>query len=355
MTKDLATAMHRLADSGQPPAMDVERVLREGRQSLVRRRTAALSGGTAVLAVTGLAIAALAPAGSLGDRRTAPAATTPAPATTGMGTLAPAVDPHDPILTRYQYGYLPEGMRSDGGADDPGHRNEYSWSTIADSASSDFELTLSQLPPGTVILPRQAGKSGVIEHVPAVVPGATQAFWLGYGGGNIVSSTPDDGEGAQLVWLLPGGEWLTLTASHLQELPDWKEQMLKAAAAVIRQDKTVPMPITIPGELVGKFELSKVSVTRVHGQTVSHLELDTPSLPLVNIVAYDPRAGEVTKRVAPFGGNKTCKDSNGLTVCVTTTDTPPESLTAIGGPQALLNRITSVGNDLGGWTQDVLQ
>lgn len=352
MTDDLGTALHVLADSGQPPAMDVERVKQAGRRGLIRRRKAAFGGGTAVLAVAGLAVAALAPAGSVGHRSATPTATTPAPATpTAMRTLAPAVDPHDPIITRYQFGYLPEGMHADGGMDAPIHRNQYSWSVTADSASG-FQLSVVQATAEAATMAVTTVAGGASTRLPAVVPGATEAFWLGFGGTPV--DTSQDGDIARLFWHLPSGEWLAMTASNLQADPDWKAQTLRAAATVIRQDRTVPLPIKISGGPLGKFDLSIVSVERPRGETVSHFMLVVPSEPPVDILAYDPRASELAKRTAPFGSNKTCKDSNGLTVCVNTTHIPPDGLTAIGGPQALLDRITSLGNDPANWTQDVL-
>lgn len=357
----LPTALRTMAESGQPPAMDVDRVLREGRHSRTRRRMAALGGGTAAVAATALAVGVLAPAGSAGhgsgdqaDPGRSPTTTKPTPAA-AVTTLPAAVNPHDPIQTHWGFGYLPEGMTLTGGTGSA----TSSYSTAFAYAGSGFRMQVQAMDKPPIIDP--GNKNGVpTEKVPASVPGAVQAYWLGYGHGQIVTR----GQGffadglATLVWQPPGGQWLSMTAVHVDRNADWKQQTLKAAAHVVRQDRSVPMPIKLAGVPQG-FNLYGATVTRDNADTFLEYNLlagyDKGRNPeIVAILAFKTGGQWKPGDGAPPQNTSTCKDSNGLTVCISTPDPAPAPLTAMGGAKALLQRITSLGNDPANWTTDVV-
>jgi hypothetical protein len=50
-----------------------------------------------------------------------------------------------------------------------------------------------------------------------------------------------------------------------------------------------------------------------------------------------------------------CTTARGLDICIRTSNGVPPSLTAIGGTNALLSRITSLGSDEHDWTTDVVR
>ena len=355
----LPTALRSMADSGQPPAMDVDRILRKGRHSRARRRMAALGGGTAAVAATALAVGVLAPLGSAGHggKQAGPAAPTttkPAPAA-AVPTLPADVNPHDPIQTHWGFGYLPEGMVAIGGAGSA--TSTYSTVWAYDRSGLRMQIDALDMPP--MIDP--GNKNGVAtEKVPASVPGAVQAYWLGYGHGQIVSRGPDfyaDGV-ATLVWQLPGGQWLSIAAVHIDDRADWKQQTLKAAAHVVRQNRSVPMPVKLAGIPQG-FSHYGATVTRDNADTFLEFNLlagyDKAHNPeIVAILAFKTGGHWKPSDGAPPQNKSTCKDSNGLTVCISTPVPEPAALTAIGGPNALLQRITSLGNDPANWTTDAL-
>ena len=353
MTNDLTTALRTMAESDQPPAMDVEHVLHRGRHSLIRRRMAAISGGTAAVAATALAVGMLAPAGSAGHRGGAadPASsstTTPAAAVT---TLPPGLDPHDPVTVGWKFGYLPSGMHAYGGGAGGMVKNE---GTVSANDGSGFALSLHPEREDTVV---PGNKDGVpSEKVPATVSGAREAYWAGYGNGQLINSAGPAKPFADLSWRLPSGEWMTLVAMNVPARADWKEQTLKAAEHIIKQDHSQPLPFRITGLPAG-LTVTGGGVDRIGGNTNGDLLIQAgpnpDNAPMVMIEAFKIGSMKIGDAVPPQNKN-TCADSNGLTVCVSSPDPEPAPLKAAGGAKALLSRITSLGNDPANWTTDVL-
>ncbi|MEY9894606.1 hypothetical protein ABIA31_008292 [Catenulispora sp. MAP5-51] len=346
MTDDLATALHTMADSDQPPVMDVENVLHEGQRSLFRRRIATLGAGTAVLAASALAVGTLAGMGSgvqSGD---------------GDGTDSAAsstyvVDPHDPVVTHFQFGYVPSGMVAYGGVDP----TDVQMSTMLESESGRFQLDLVPME-APILIDGDPRGDGPVEKVSVKVPGATTAYWLGYGKGRVVQSNGEGGEMATLALRLKSGQWMQIDANNIEDRADWKEQVLRSAAGLVRKDRSVPMPIQLAGALPQSFVFRGGSVLRKDGVTTGDLmyRLGSADKPVEDIVAINVfTTGSGKNSTVPGANSKgVCKDSKGLTVCVFSPKTDPAALTAIGGPQALLNRVTSLGTDPAAWTTDVI-
>ncbi|NUP53980.1 MAG: hypothetical protein HOW97_42680 [Catenulispora sp.] len=361
MTEDLATALRAMADAESPHALDVERIVQEGRSGLLRRRMAALGGGTAALAAAGLVVAVLAPAGGAGHGA-APGATAspgvpssassaPTTAAGAVKTLPAQVNPRDPDVTHWQFGYLPAGMTAHSGAG----AAESLDSTVWAYDPSGFGLRVETSTNEPQMIPGHAGVPN--EKVPAHVEGAVKAFWLGYGDGVITS--PDSqsaGKIAQLAWQLPGGQWLEITATHVGARADWQVQTLTTAAHVVRQDRSVPLPIKLAGVPAG---FDPMGVSLYYDYRGPSLEWNFWTAPdhrqasVVMIVAFKTGGWKIGDWV-PSQNTNTCEDSRGLTLCVSSPDPVPAPLTAIGGAHGLLQRITSLGNDPAGWTTDVL-
>jgi hypothetical protein len=342
MTDDLATALHTMADSGQPPVMDVERVLHEGRRSLVRRRMAALGGGTAVLAVSALLVGSLTGMGSGVQSGTDSAA---------AATFT--VDPHDPVVTHWQFAYIPSGMVAYGGVD----TTDEQVSTVLESESDRFALELIPMQ-APIVVGRAKGESAPTQKVPVEVPGTTTAYWLGYGNDRITLSNGEGGEMAELTLQLKSGQWLEILVNNLDERNDWKAQTLKAATSLVHKDRSVPMPFQLAEALPQSFVFRGGTVMRNGGATTSDImyRLGPENKPIEDIVSI----GASTTRWATGSSDSNpndasvCKDSKGLTLCVTYPKAEPAELKAIGGPQALLDRVTSLGTDPADWTTDVI-
>jgi hypothetical protein len=334
----LPAALRTLADSDQPPVMDVGRVLHRGRRSLVRRRMAALGGGTAVLAASALLVGTLAGTGSgvQGGADSAAAA-------------AFTVDPHDPVTTHWQFAYVPPGMIAYGGYDP----TDSQVSTILESTTGRFQLELLPLEAPFVIDGNPRG-GGATEKVPVKVPGTTTAYWEGFKKERITSTNGEGGQMASLDLRLKSGQWIDLIANNIEARADWKAQVLKAAASVVHQDRSVPMPLQVAGAMPQGFTAVGGHVMRKAGVTTAdfgfRLGPDQHS-PTVGIFTYT--AGSEKSPAQTAGFKYTCKDSDGLSICVSVSDAEPAQLKAVGGAQGLLDRVTSLGNDPANWTTDV--
>ncbi|MEZ0107769.1 hypothetical protein ABH920_001761 [Catenulispora sp. EB89] len=352
MSDDLTTALRTMAESDQPPAMDLEHVLHQGRHSLIRRRMAAISGGTAAVAATALAVGVLAPAGSAGHQGgVAEPASSSTTAPAAVTTLPPDLDVHGAVTVGWKFGYLPSGMSAYGGGAGGLGKNE---GTVSAYDGAGFALSLQSEREDTVA---PGNKSGVpTEKIPATVPGAREAYWAGYGNGQLVDSAGPAKPFASLSWQLPSGEWMTLVAMNVPARADWKEQTLKAAAHIIRQDHSQPLPFRLT-DLPAGLTITGGGVDRIGGNTNGDLLIQAgpnPSTaPVVMVEAFKIGSMKIGDAVPPQNKN-TCADSNGLTVCVSSPDPEPAPLKAAGGAQALLNRIISLGNDPANWTTSVL-
>lgn len=342
MTDDLATALRTMAYSDRPPVMDVEHVLHEGRRSLFRRRMATLGGGTAVLAASALAVGTLTGMGSGVSTSTVSAAS----------STSYVVDPHDPVVTHFQFGYIPSGMVAYGGVDP----TDVQLSTMLESESGRFQLDLVPME-APILIDGDPRGGGPIEKVSVKVPGATTAYWLGYGKGRITTGNGEGGEMASLALRLKSGQWLQVDANDIEERADWKEQTLKAAASLVHKDRSVAMPIQLAGPVPQGFVFRGGSVMHKGGVTTADLMYrlgpDKVNEDIVAINVFTTGSGK--NSTMPGANSKaTCKDSKGLTICVFSPTKDPAELKAIGGPQALLDRVTSLGTDPANWTTDVI-
>lgn len=338
----LPAALHTMADSEQPPVMDVEHVLHEGRRSLVRRRMAALGGGTAVLAVSALAVGTLAGVGSGVQGGAASAA----------ASASYTVDPHDPVTTHWQFAYVPSGMVAYGSVD----TTDEQMSTMLQSTSGGFllELVPMQAP---ILVGVAKGESAPTEKVPVKVPGTTTAYWLGYGKGRITVSNGEGGQMADLALQLKGGQWAEVIANNIQERDDWKEEILKAAASLVHKDRSVPMPFQLAGALPQSFVFRGGGVVRGSGHTSAEImyRLGSANQVIEDIVSIGASTGNTKSSDSDPNFSSLCRGSKGLALCVTYPKKVPAELTAIGGPQALLDRVTSLGTDPADWTTDVIR
>ena len=344
MTDDLATALRTMADSDQPPVMDVERVLHEGRTSLMRRRMAALGGGTAVLAASALAVGALTGMGSGVDGGTDSAAS----------HIAYVVDPHDPVTTHWQFAYVPPGMAVYGG-EDP---TDQQVSTMLESQNSLFQLELIPMEAPILIDGNPRG-AGATEKVSVKVPGTIKAYWQGYGKGRITTSNGEGGQMATLDLQLKGGQWQEIGANNIEARADWKEQTLKAAASLVHEDRSVPMPFQVAGALPQSFTFrggeARLKNGVADGDIMYRLGSENQNIEdIVSIGASTVSGAGNSSNQNPYL-DSVCKDSKGLTLCVSYPKKVPAELTALGGPQALLDRVTSLGTDPANWTTDVFK
>src|SRR5512139_1874216 len=200
MTDELGAALHELAGSGEPGPLDVDKARRDGRRQAHTARLTAAGGSAAAVVAIAVAVSALPGGGAA--RAGADGGGTPTPAYS-----APPLDPHDPIVTHWQFGYLPEGMTSLGGA---GSKTSISSTTWAFTRPGDgFRMQIDAGGDQEPVL-RPESVDGPTGWVPAQVAGARRAFWAGYGKDrHIVTSGDTVKNVATLHWLRADGHWLT--------------------------------------------------------------------------------------------------------------------------------------------------
>lgn len=165
---------------------------------------------------------------------------------------------------------------------------------------------------------------------------------------------------ATLDLQLKSGQWASLTANNIEARADWEEQVLQAAAGLVHEDRSVPMPFQLAGALPQSFTFRGGSVMRKSGVATAYMMYrlgpETNQI-FEDIVSIDASTVGDTANSSNQNPNmdSVCKDSKGLTICVSYPKKVPAELTAIGGPQALLDRVTSLGTDPANWTTDVIR
>jgi hypothetical protein len=201
------------------------------------------------------------------------------------------------------------------------------------------------------------------------------------------AANPAFGNVAMLTWQTPTGQWATLRCVFVDKLPDWQTAMTRAAAAVTVGDRDIAMPFHISGLPSDFKDLAALllhppagpdrgwqaeAAYRVGTSTVSidatPLGQRTPAGSLLPSAGSVPNADSITVqgsntnpvadlKATPGKGTPSsfaCAEANGLHICVTVIGDEPSSLKAIGGPDGLLDTITSLGTDPAKWTTRVV-
>jgi hypothetical protein len=343
VTDELATALRDMADSVGPRCVDASRAIREGLRARKRRR-AALGGAVAAIVAGGVAANVLIAGPDRGVAPDGSAPPTASPSVTGTPselvspgtTLAP--DPADPLVTYWQFGYLPSDMVSQGGswegtAPDVG---------VSDASTRDgkfgYTLTAGLEPLGLTPSKRE----------PTVVNGAVQAYFL-----KSYETTvgPDHPVMAELVWQRTDGYWLALSALLPDRRPGWGDEARRIAVGVIHQERRVPFPFRVAAASA-QFPVNGASLDADGADIVAELRFNE-NRGWVHLYAFRAVQKTDVQRVKGDGTVSKCQDSNGLTLCVTMSGPPPAWLTALGGMEGLLQGITSLGTDPSGWTTQV--
>lgn len=359
MTDGLATALRDMADSLEPPHIDAALAICEGRRSRTRRRAAAGGAAVAVVAVA-LAVGSLS---LLRPRSPSPVGAGPTPPVKGGGGIAPVwLDPADPLVTSWQFSYLPADMVSLGGAATPGQ--PYDNATYAYTRSGDgFAYDVTALPAAPTPPSAVAGAQRI--KIAAVVQGARQAYWDGYGAVFSLAYNPDAAlidrthDSAQLYWQSSDGTWLSLVPRNIGTRSGWRAEALRVAAGVVRGGRSVPMPLRLTGPMPVGLKPTNAYLSVDWGVTNTELVYDD-SVSQVFVVGVEAgQSATSLHRVQPGDflpaqAVRTCDDLNGLTVCVAVLGSEPAWVTAAGGRIGLLGDIVSLGSDPAAWTTDVL-
>ncbi|GAA0988486.1 hypothetical protein GCM10009555_070270 [Acrocarpospora macrocephala] len=309
----LGAELRELARSPAPPMrVDIARAREVGRRRLWRRR---IGGLLSALVVSGtLAVGWTVVSG--GPERV---------------TVATVSEGTDPLVAYASFGWLPDtvaGVSYVVGA----HGDQVM------AGGPGMRLILSMYAPDDEP-PVESGHTALS----AQPVNGRRAYWI-----TADPADPVNGGDAYLRWQVPDGRWAELHAYDMPEA-DPRPTMLRIAADVTVGTRPVPLPLHI-SSVPADFEITEVHFWRPAMQGDGAWEL---------MIFYAADGGRVTLVVSPEGSRTvsprgSCMAEAGLELCVTVEGKMPESLAAIGGPEALLRRATLLGMDEREWTTRVI-
>jgi hypothetical protein len=356
---DLHTSLDEFAETAfadaPPSTVDIAKARSDGRRRLLATRLAPVGGGLAVVAACALVVNAL--GGTTAPRPAASPAPTPAPGKTKT--------PHpvfttgtDPLVAKGTFGWLPDGLTETWVTAGSGH------SSTDRSDQIEARHTNRNDPSGNRILsvtfsatePPAAGGT----KRSATVPGAKAAYFLTFPG---TQTSPGGPLETALVWESADGTWARMDTMPYED----EATLTRVAAGITVGDRELPMPIHVEGvpknlPIVGAASMGGPDSTGWSMGMVSAIQGGTNAGYSISVKPSQP--GDKPQNLP--GGNAAgsqalvyddkCKTEAGLFICVQTSHTngSADPLASVGGPQGLLNRITSLGPDPASWTTHVV-
>ena len=356
MTSDLKISLDDLAEAAYAEApvstVDIDKARADGRRRVLAARLAPIGGGVAVVAACALVV------NGLGGT---------SPAKTG-GPSSAAAGRHftgtDPLTAVAKFGWLPDGYVATS-------------TTTGGDYGSGVTARAKQPQSSTPTAPQMlALTSSTTEPQLRSFETKTEVSVKGSPKAYIVH-TPGDGpevpEEMRLRWQTASGSWFTLGGDYQMPGTELQPLLIKVADSVTPSGTAVPLPIHIDGlpqgVTLGEAMLNDPVEVGTDGFTVGlsyHSGTAGPGTGHYFSVSVAPTGQQeaATSQVGKAGikltpanpASNTCKDSEGLQICVQ--DDPkqpgPDPLASVGGAKGLLDRITSLGTDRANWTTHVV-
>ena len=313
---------------------DLGRAREDGRRRVRASRLAPIGGGVAMVAACALVVNGL---GGLSPAGSDTSATSAAAGHDFTGT--------DPLTAGARFGWLPAGF----------HATAHYSGDYGNGVTAETDQTYSNTSttPQSLALTSSAtepSEPNGVTRKPTTVAGSRQAY--------LVKNPYVGANGLSVDWQTASGSWLRLSGVLAA---DQEATLLKVADSAAADGTAVPLPIHVQGLPKGfaldAAELRDPSALGTDGFNVL-LQFHKPgaSSPSFSISASGGKSVTPTNpKVAtayPTGG--TCKDSDGLHICVQDDQHDPDPLASIGGAKGLLDRITSLGTDKADWTINVV-
>ncbi|MGW4517313.1 hypothetical protein ACWEO4_36270 [Streptomyces sp. NPDC004393] len=344
----LTEQLEKLAQEPAPPSsIDITKARMVGRRRLLRRRVAWVG-------VTGFAIAVSLSLSSLPGLATKVFSPSARRATNAPTSAAAE---HNPLIAPATFGWLPASIAGVGYSAGYEQGSQGTTAVALGRGKAAPRILLSLYPVG--VTPPLGSFAGVRNvKVPAPPVHGRSAYWLT---SDTAEPTNQRAGAGILRWQTKDGRWAQIDAYYLNT-PDLPGTLLHVADGVIVNDVAVPLPLHITG-LPADFQITQIDLSRPaidgHGAwrlqmfygaksgTKSGTKNGTKNGTNISIIVR-PTAGAP----APDKG-LTCTKANGLDLCLAVDGDPSPSLTAIGGLQGLLHRITLLGTDEHNWTTHV--
>ncbi|MEY9930760.1 hypothetical protein ABH926_005407 [Catenulispora sp. GP43] len=382
MMTDLRASLDDLAEAAfaDDPVctVDIGKARADGRRRVRASRLASVGGGVAVVAVCALV------ANGLGG-------TSPAhpPAPSSNTTTAPDLIGTDPLIPIGTFGYLPDGYRINSYQldTDPNLGGIYNYvgpnSISASPAQPAQNGPIGQFPgPSNGLFlskwTREPNFSSPYKTLtPTTVSGSSKAY--------IVADTTDSPADLSLAWQTASGSWFALGGDYAIHGAQLTALLTRVADSITTEGAAVPLPFHVEGL---PKDLTLISAGLNDPDPIGHVGMRagiayaadgppnksgyfsisiTPSAGLSPVPATQTGTYVVqpsdsqsspsgsTNTPQPAEGDGVCKDSKGLRICVLDhVVAGVDALASVGGPEALLDRITSLGMDKANWTTHVV-
>ncbi len=257
----------------------------------------------------------------------------------GAAGTDPPVAGTDPLVTQASFGWLPSSVAGVGYQ--VGAHGDLAQASGTGMAGT--RLLLSLYPAGTTPALGSFATGARQLSVPTEPVDGGTAYWM-----TADTTDPTNGGDTYLRWQTASGRWAEIHAYYLHDA-DPLGVLRHVAATVTTGGKAIPLPIRITG-LPTDFRLDEAALDRpsVGGDAPWSLQ-----------IIYRAAGASVDIDVSPAGtadrhDGASCTTARGLDVCVRTPNGVPPSLTAIGGTNGMLQRITPLGTDEHDWTTDVV-
>lgn len=363
---DLHTSLDEFAEAAYaeapPSTVDIARAQADGRRRLRAARLAPVGGGVAVVAACALVVNAL--GGTTAQRATAqrptPGRTTTPAAAPGKAAHHPAFTTGtDPLVAKGTFGWLPDGLTENWIIAGSGH-SSYDRSDQIDARRMSQSHSSADRIIGVVFSTTEPQVAGGGPKRPATVPGAKTAYFVTIAGS---PTSPTGRSDVVLVWQSANGLWARMDTTPYDD----EATLARVAAGITVADRELPMPIHVEGipkdlPIVGASSAGEPGSDDWSMGMVSAMADGTDAG--YNITVKPSRPGDKPQNLpgsAKPGSHAVvydakCKTEAGLFICVNTSRTngTPDPLASIGGPQGLLDRITSLGADPANWTTHVV-
>ncbi|SEL67446.1 hypothetical protein [Streptacidiphilus jiangxiensis] len=356
LTLELGALAH--AADAPPSRVDIPAAVQSGRRLRRRRRRVRL--GATALALTAVTVGAL-----LAGPGHAP---TPVPADVQRGPadgwqgparwhLPGRVDPHDPIRSTAQFGWLPPGAGAKGYTQTGWRSDALASGKAAPGAEMRETFRLFVYPRGVDPAVKGARDPAMKYRLPAPDVNGRRAYWATSNAGQPVSTME-----SLLRWQSADGRWVELTAQYVP-VPGQERTLLRIAASATVADSAVPVPVSIT-------DLPEGSTGDDSGFGMDNwLSDDTSDTNWSVAIGWQLHGYDISLTAAPYTEatdqqlrqlasheQQACETVKGLDVCLTHNgpDKAPAALTAVGGLKGLLKHVRVFGLDPANWTTHVL-
>ncbi|WP_152627926.1 hypothetical protein [Streptacidiphilus neutrinimicus] len=351
-------ALAHTADA-PPSRVDIPAAVHAGRRLRRRRRRVRL--GAAALALAAATVVALLAGPGHTTAPVLPADVGRGPADGWQGParwhLPGRVDPHDPIRSTAQFGWLPPGVSAKGYTQTGWVSDALASGKSAPGAGMRELFRLFVYPRGVDPAVKGARDPSMKYRLPAPDVNGRRAYWATSHADQPVSNME-----SLLRWQSSDGRWAELTAQYVP-VPGQESTLLRIAASATVADSAVPLPVSIT-------DLPNGSTSDHSGGATDDWQSDDTSDTNWSVaIGWQLHGYDISLSATPYTEathaqlqqlaaheQQACETVEGLDVCLIYEgrNKAPAALTAAGGLKGMLKHVRVYGLNPANWTTHVL-